>query len=760
LIVAVVLALLFASAEAQHARREATARKTITAQANNLARQSKALAASLTEERKRRVESQLRLANFDLERGETLCAQGKADEGLLWLARALNDLPEDRSAADQERIIRMSLGGWSRRLHPLVGSVKAFERPRHFPTNRFMETEEDDVFRLRELTTQAPIGPPLRHTGYRFGAFSPDGKVFLSYGGLTAQLWDTDRGQLVAKPLVHQSPVRGAEFGPDGTIVVTRSEDGTAQPWDAVSGQPLGQPWPGQNRVDEMVFSPDGKVLLMCSREDHTAQLWEVAPGRTVGAPLPSRNDFAQPVFSADGKVIVTLDDRRTPRLWNAATGQPIGAPLLHEPQTNGFTFSPQGTRVLTWGEDHEARLWEAASGQPIGSPLVHQGSVAKAQFSPDGKTILTATANGSARLWDVASGQPIGIPMQHPPPVHEAQFSPDGKTILTYSHESVAQLWDGETGVPVGSPLKHRGRVHALVFRPDGKAVLAASEGQTARLWDVATGQPLGRPIEHQAAVSSMALDPDGKVVTGSEDDTAQIWDSATGRPIGRRMQHSGAVTHVAFSPDGTTVLTGSFSGKDYIRRWDAATGEPRAFPLQQPNTGITRMAVSPDGKAIASFDLFALTRVWDTDTGQAIYTSNRGSTLVPGPAVAFSRDGKTFVTFSHSGYPEFWDVARRKLVGTFGCQAIAIHAADFSPDGLTVLTAGATQIWDVASGRPVGPRLPHPGPTTAVAFRPDGKAVLTGGTDGAVRLWKVPIVEGKPDQVQLGSKRSRGRP
>jgi WD40 repeat protein len=62
------------------------------------------------------------------------------------------------------------------------------------------------------------------------------------------------------------------------------------------------------------------------------------------------------------------------------------------------------------------------------------------------------------------------------------------------------------------------------------------------------------------------------------------------------------------------------------------------------------------------------------------------------------------------------------------------------FSPDGKTVLTAGAdmsAQLWETATGQPLTAPLQHQGLVDALAFSPDGKSVLTGSADMTARLW-----------------------
>jgi hypothetical protein len=78
--------------------------------------------------------------------------------------------------------------------------------------------------------------------------------------------------------------VLAANFSPDGTRIVTASDDHTARIWDARTGAPIGQPLQHKDTVWAANFSPDGTRIVTASG-DHTARIWDVAAD--VYAPIP-----------------------------------------------------------------------------------------------------------------------------------------------------------------------------------------------------------------------------------------------------------------------------------------------------------------------------------------------------------------------------------------------------------------------------------------------------------------------------------------
>ena len=154
--------------------------------------------------------------------------------------------------------------------------------------------------------------------------------------------------------------------------------------------------------VSAFAFSPDGTRVLTGS-DDHTARLWDAATGKTLATLAGHTSHVSAVAFSPDGTRVLTGSWDKTARLWDAATGKAVATTLAgHTDTVVAVAFSPDGTRVLTGSLDNTARLWDAAAGKAVTTLAGHTAPVRAIAFSPDGSRVLTGSDDHTARLWSV----------------------------------------------------------------------------------------------------------------------------------------------------------------------------------------------------------------------------------------------------------------------------------------------------------------------------------------------------------------------
>src|SRR5262249_2417363 len=151
-----------------------------------------------------------------------------------------------------------------------------------------------------------------------------------------------------------------------------------------------------------------------------------------------------------------------------------------------------------------------------------------------------------------------------------------------------------------------------SVAFSADGKTLLLPA-GKTVRLYEVATGKELRRVQTEAGPVGRVAPSPDGRQPAAAVGRSIRLWDVATGKgPSEPPGDHLEELSDIALTPDGKLLASAEFKGTVVL--WEAATGKP----LQQVEDKFADcVALSPDGKLLASGGYRGVC-LWDAQTGK----------------------------------------------------------------------------------------------------------------------------------------------
>jgi WD40 repeat protein len=277
------------------------------------------------------------------------------------------------------------------------------------------------------------------------------------------------------------------------------------------------------------------------------------------------------------------------------------------------------------------------------------------------------------------------------------------------------------------------------VAFSPvDGNLLAIAGRDQRVGLWDVNRGLIAKHTLkqDHDGIITTkvaVEFSPDGAwlAVSIAACGIWALWNPESGTFKQPTLDVVGGVGLgvVALSPDGKLVA--SASSGNLVRLWGPAAIFDVADHLERDDShseAVNAVAVSACGRLIASASSDKTVKLWNPETGTCLATLVGHKNDVS--AVAFSSNGQNLASATFDSTIIVWSMATRSVhhtlvtTGDFGY----IAGLSWSPNGrlLVALHRSAVRLWDFTTRTRLHTlRGPPEMRSVAVAFSPDSRLI-----------------------------------
>ncbi|MCI0378181.1 MAG: serine/threonine protein kinase [Gemmataceae bacterium] len=297
----------------------------------------------------------------------------------------------------------------------------------------------------------------------------------------------------------------------------------------------------------------------------------------------------------------------------------------------------------------------------------------------------------------------------------YEVLFSPDGRLLATTDRGNSVTLWDATTGANVATFACDAHRPIQLAFSADGKRLLSVN-------------------------VKSFAADGLRTQV--------KCWDLENREEIADFVPAFSGSFH-ALCQDGRRLIS---ANQLAIAVFNTETRKEQfTFPTTSKKH-IQNLALSPDGKVLATSHSDMALRFWDLTKGLETDVVPLGDFKVG--RLEFSLDGRLLAGLRAlvAGQPSelrIWNAETRQEVKSFVGPTGSINAFTFTPDGRHLVSATnqisdrSIRIRDLMTTREVLTLRGHGHLISCLCFRADGRRLASASADGTVRIWNVPPLD-----------------
>lgn len=351
--------------------------------------------------------------------------------------------------------------------------------------------------------------------------------------------------------------------------------------------------------------------------------------------------------------------------------------------------------------------------------------------WSPDSTQIAFGTLGGAIRVWDLANKKWLHILEGHTATVNSIAWSTDGTLLATASDDLTVRVWEMNRGKLLHT-LEHANPVTSVTWS-DATTLASGSYDGFVRIWNAVTGDQLLQIRGNSGSIFNIALSPDRTSLALAGEHALAVFNPASGEAVWRV---GGRNNYVVWAPDGKRLATGMPDGR--VRLWNVDTAE-RLYTSDKITEQVRRLAWRPDGQylMLAGLDSVAL---MNATTGTIMNEMDQYTGAFS--SAAWSPDGKKLVLGNINGTVQVGEISSGDILSMLEGHTGTVTSVAWAPNGERLVSAsddGTVRVWDANSGELLRVLKRHIGKVNAVAWSHDGTWLASAGDDGITVIWDV---------------------
>ncbi len=352
------------------------------------------------------------------------------------------------------------------------------------------------------------------------------------------RIWDAASGDLINALDGHTGAVRGLDYSPDGTKLISGSEDHTVKVWDTATWAESNTISQHSEKVTDIAWYSDGSKFVSSSW-DGSVKIWdpvslaELNDLNVVGGMLLDNPANAVDVSDDMGQIAVAYNGKEKATSFFGLPGEYFNITIWNTSDWSAFTvneksgggdsgsvmdvkFSHAGDLAATAATN--VKIWDTTNGSLVDEINIGE-KVSSVAWSPDDAFIAAGLTNNSILVFNHTNHMDQYWLSGHEGSVNDLHWNEVTDQLASAASDPDSKIWDTDTGIDIVNLSSHRNSVYALdwsqtngqIATGGGNSVMKGFiESQVFSVFSEDGGQTFSDPIVVSDTLEGLKNSPD----------------------------------------------------------------------------------------------------------------------------------------------------------------------------------------------------------------------------------------------------------